>query len=496
MAELDKQIGQWVPRIAAAFEADRFALIECPEGESNCHVIQAWATDGVELPSVSCDDEFPWCSKKLSAGEIVRFDRLEELPQEAEVDARNFASNGVTSHLSVPLATGGSVPGAITFDRVAAGDVWTQEVVQRARLLGEIFAKALERRHAQLQLENAFTEISQLKDRAERENAYLRKQFEVHHRYENIIGESNAIKKTLSQIEQVADTEATVLLLGETGTGKDLLATAVHQLSARKNRTMVKVDCGALPPTLIEGELFGRDKGAYTGADVARAGRFEVADGSTIFLDEVGELSLDLQAKLLRVLENGDFERLGSTKPVHVDVRVIAATNRNLAEAARNSRFRQDLYYRLNVFPITVPPLRERGEDIPLLAWAFVEEFAKREGKTIEKIRQKDMDALGRYRWPGNVRELRNVIERAVIVTTGATLQLDLHRDAASPPERSLSMHDVERQHILHVLDLTGWRVRGSHGAAETLGLKPSTLESRMAKLRIQRPLSTPEISD
>ncbi len=307
------------------------------------------------------------------------------------------------------------------------------------------------------------------------------------HTNEQIIGESEIIKKTLNLVEQVAATQATVLLLGETGTGKDLLAEMVHRLSDRSDRAMVRVNCAALPPTLIESELFGREKGAYTGAQEKQVGRFEFADRATIFLDEMAELPLDLQAKLLRVLQEGEFERLGSPKTIHVDVRVIAATNCDLGEAVRKGRFRQDLYYRLNVFPITLPPLRERREDIPPLARAFVERFAKRERKAIDKIRQRDMDALQRHRWPGNVRELENVIERAVILTTGSTLQVDPLRPDTTSQAESLSIRDVDRQHIHYVLELAEWRIRGPGGAAEILGLKPSTLESRMVKLGIRR---------
>ena len=488
-AELDERIAQWVPRVAAALNADRCALIEFSESQAEARVVQWWAIDGTEPPPLrNHESKFRWCHQELSKGQLVRFSRLDELPSEAEIDSRNFAKNGFKSHLAVPLAMGDSVLGAFTFDQVSKERVWADALIQRILLVGEIFANALERRRADLRLQNAFTEINQLKDRLERENVYLRKEREVNYTYDHIIGESDAIKKTLTQVEQVAATETTVLLLGETGTGKDLLAATIHQLSDRQDRAMVKINCAALPPPLIESELFGREKGAYTGAQSSEIGRFEVADGSTIFLDEVGELSLDLQAKLLRVLEDGQFERLGSPKPVRVDVRVIAATNRDLDEAVRQNRFRQDLYYRLNVFPITVPPLRKRTQDIPLLGWAFVEEFAKRAGKTIDNVRQQDMEVLQQYRWPGNVRELRNVIERAVILTAGSTLQIDAPQAAPTPQEKSMLMlRDVERRHILEVLERTGWRVRGQDGAAELLGLKPSTLESRMAKLGIRR---------
>jgi transcriptional regulator with GAF, ATPase, and Fis domain len=287
----------------------------------------------------------------------------------------------------------------------------------------------------------------------------------------------------------VATTDSTVLILGETGTGKELMAHTIHNLSARKDRAMIKLNCAALPATLIESELFGREKGAFTGAMTRQIGRFEAADGSTIFLDEIGELPLELQSKLLRVLQAGQFERLGSPTPVTVDVRVIAATNRDLRHEVKKGTFREDLFYRLNVFPILIPPLRERRDDIPLLVWEMVKEFGKNFSKTIERIPKKNMDALQSYAWPGNIRELRNVIERAMILTKGSTLLVDLPEIAASvaasAPRQTLA--EVERAYILSVMEKSHWRVRGKDGAAEILGLKPTTLEARMKKLEIAR---------
>jgi len=361
------------------------------------------------------------------------------------------------------------------------------------KLVGGIAFDITERKQAQEKLQKAFEEIKELKNRLEQENIYLREEIEVRHRHEEIIGKSDAIKKALNQAEQVADTDSTVLILGETGTGKELLARTIHNLSSRKGRPMVKVNCAALPSTLIESELFGREKGAYTGALTKQVGRFEVADGSTIFLDEISELPFDVEAKLLRVLEEGQFERLGSSKTIKVDVRVIAATNRDLAKAVSEGSFRQDLYYRLNVFPVTVPPLRDRREDIPLLVWAFIKECGEIMGKTIERIPRKNMDALQRYPWPGNIRELRNAIERAMILSKSTTVQVDLPKISDSTKPQSVTLEELERRHILGVLESTGWRVRGKNGAAELLGLKPTTLDSRIKKLGIQR---IPDASD
>jgi transcriptional regulator with GAF, ATPase, and Fis domain len=293
----------------------------------------------------------------------------------------------------------------------------------------------------------------------------------------------------LTKAGQVAKTDSTVLIMGETGTGKELLALEIHNCSKRKDRPMTTVNCSCLPPTLIESELFGREKGAYTGALTRMAGRFETAGGSTIFLDEIGELPLELQVKLLRVIEEGTFERLGSSRTIHVDVRLIAATNRDLAEAVRKGTFRQDLYYRLNVFPIQVPPLRDRMQDIPLLVWAFIRQFEKKMGKQVESIPKRSMDALQRYSWPGNIRELRNVIEHAMIISTGTVL--DIQVPAATATEGTDgNLESAERKHILTALEKSGWRLSGEGGAANVLGIKRTTLQSKMKKLGLKRPMS------
>jgi transcriptional regulator with GAF, ATPase, and Fis domain len=293
----------------------------------------------------------------------------------------------------------------------------------------------------------------------------------------------------LTQVEQVAPTTATVLLLGETGAGKEVFAQALHNLSPRCRRPMISVSCAAIPKELIESELFGREPGAFTGAVSRQIGRFEAANGSTIFLDEIGDLPLDLQVKLLRVLQERTVERLGGNHSMKVDVRVIAATNRNLEQAVADNTFREDLFYRLNVFPITVPPLRERLEDIPSLVWTFIEEFSGTFGKKIDSISKESLAALQRYPWPGNVRELRNVIEREMIVATGPTLTIAPPAVPLSMPRRteSLKLEDVQAEHITSVLESCRWRVRGNGGAADRLGVKPTTLESRMARLGISR---------
>jgi transcriptional regulator with GAF, ATPase, and Fis domain len=292
----------------------------------------------------------------------------------------------------------------------------------------------------------------------------------------------------LTRAQQVAATDSTVLLMGETGTGKELVARAIHRMSRRKDRTLVTVNCASLPTTLIESELFGREKGAYTDALTRMAGRFEIAAGSTLFLDEIGELPLEVQSKLLRVLEQGEFERLGSTKTLKVDVRIIAATNRVLEKAVKEGKFREDLYYRLNVFPIEIPPLRERPEDIPLLVWAFTNEFEKRIGKRIDRISKDTLESLQRYSWPGNVRELRNVVEHGMIVSSGRTLTVRLPQTGSLDMATALDLASVERTHVLKVLTQSGWQIGGKGGAAEVLGLKRTTLVSLMERLGIKRP--------
>lgn len=356
-----------------------------------------------------------------------------------------------------------------------------------ARLMGASIDIS-ERRQMEEQMRAQLEEINSLKQQLEKDNLYLRKEIELQHMHKEIVSRSQAMKQVLNQVEQVAQTESTVLIQGETGTGKELLAQAVHGLSDRRDRPLVTVNCASLPPTLVESELFGREKGAYTGALTRMNGRFEMADGATLFLDEIGELSLDIQAKLLRVLEHGVFERLGSTKPIQVNVRVIAATNQDLAQNVEAGRFRKDLYYRLNVFPIQIPPLRERPEDISSLVLNFVKQYENKMGRRIDRIPRQCMDELQRYTWPGNVRELRNLIERALIVSNSRILELHPPRGTNAEVPENLNLEEAERRHILSVLQQTGWQISGPGGAAGILGLKRTTLQSKMKKLGIERP--------
>jgi formate hydrogenlyase transcriptional activator len=334
-------------------------------------------------------------------------------------------------------------------------------------------------------------ETGALKARFEAEAIYLQEEIKTEHNFEEIIGQSAPVRQLLRNVEQVAPTEATVLIQGETGTGKELVARAVHDRSRRKDRPLVKVNCGSIPAGLVESELFGHEKGAFTGATQRRVGRFELANGGTIFLDEVTELPIDTQVKLLRVLQEGEFERVGSSQTIKVDVRAIAATNRDLKEVVKNGTFRSDLFYRLNVFPLAVPALRQRKDDIPLLVNFFLGKFAKKLGKEVRGVSQKSMDSLVRYDWPGNVRELQNIVERAVVLASGPIVQIDkaMMRSGETAQESAVdTLENAERNHILRALNETRWVVHGKKGAAELLGINPSTLRSRMEKLGIKRP--------
>jgi transcriptional regulator with GAF, ATPase, and Fis domain len=377
-----------------------------------------------------------------------------------------------------------------------AHDELEQTVHARTRELTranmQLTQEIAERKKAEESLQGTYAEIKRLKDRLQAENIYLQQEVAQQYNFGEIIGQSTVLARVFSQVEQVAPMNATVLLLGETGTGKGVVARAIHSSGARKDRPLITVNCTTLPATLVESELFGRERGAYTGSDARQIGRFELADGGTIFLDEIGEMPLELQCKLLRVIQDGEFERLGSPRTIKTDVRIIAATNRNLEEEIKNGKFREDLFYRLNVFPITMPPLRQRKEDIPLLVNHFVAKFNKKIGKKLETVSQETMNTLQEYHWPGNVRELESVIERAVIVSQGTALQVldrfDTFRKTGAPTgEEVRALVEVEHDHILQVLQSTGWRIEGKTGAALLLGLNPSTLRARMRKYGILR---------
>ena len=349
-----------------------------------------------------------------------------------------------------------------------------------------------ERKESEVALRLAHEELHQLKNQLEAENIYLQQELQRDEKFGEIVGQSDAIKYVLFKITQVAPTDSTVLISGETGTGKELVARAIHGASSRKDNALIKVNCAALSPTLIESELFGHEKGAFTGAINRKQGRFELANGGTIFLDEIGDLPPELQVKLLRVIQENEFERIGGTKTIKVDVRIIAATNRNLKLEVEQGTFREDLWYRLNVYPITMPPLRQRKEDIPLLVEHFARMYAKKFGKTISSVSPRAIQSLQAHSWPGNIRELANVIERAVIYTQGSALHLvDDFENVDDESSLTRTLEEVERDYIIRTLENTGWRIEGPYGAAKILGLNPSTLRTRMLKLGIQRRRAT-----
>jgi formate hydrogenlyase transcriptional activator len=353
----------------------------------------------------------------------------------------------------------------------------------------------LERLKVEEQLRSALAEVKTLKDRLQAENVYLQEEIRQEHNFAELVGSSPALLAVLRKVEQVAPTGSTVLIYGETGTGKELIAHAIHSRSARKDRPLVKVNCSAISAGLVESELFGHVKGAFTGAIERRVGRFELAHGGTIFLDEVGDLPPETQVKLLRVLQEHEFEPVGSSRTIRVDVRVIAATNRDLKEAVRSGRYRSDLFYRLNVFPLAVPPLRERRSDIPPLVMFFLSRFSRRFGKKVDTVSEATMERLVSYPWPGNVRELQNIIERVVVLAQGRVLDLDQDlvpgehpaQRPADEPSGLATLEEIDRVHILAALKQTGGVIEGAKGAARMLNLHPNTLRSRMKKLGIKR---------
>jgi formate hydrogenlyase transcriptional activator len=402
------------------------------------------------------------------------------------------SDNFLPALLSISALENADVPGEAC---MVVTDLTEQKHTEEMRVEAKALQKAHEGLEAQVkqrtaELTQALSEIQAMKEQLETENIYFRHINKMKHQFENIIGQSDGLKYVLYRAEQVAPANTTVLILGETGTGKELIAAAIHNMSPRKERPLITVNCAALPGNLIESELFGREKGAFTGADVRRVGRFEVAHGSTLCLDEIGELPLELQGKLLRVIQHHEFERLGSSHTTKVDVRIVATTNRDLEEEVRQGRFRQDLFYRLNVFPITVPPLRLRLDDIPPMVQSFMERFSRKLGKQITTISKETMKALQDYPWPGNVRELESIIERAVILCSGHVLQLADKLDTSSHHLSSVvkTLEGTERNQIIKILSESKWRIEGKDGAASILGLHPSTLRARMHKLEITRP--------
>jgi len=497
---LDTCINNALQSIVIFLEVERGTVGQFDLEQGSLKVTHSYAVEGIDpiAPSIGAQ-HVPYLVQQIRSGKPFVCDRLDDLPGAADTDKAFGKDLGVKSAAAVPLAAGGITLGLVSFAILSAEKKWSETVIRRLQMLGEIFANALLRRKKETDLETAFAEIKQLKELAELENEVWREQVISHH-FGDIIGESMKLKSVMQQVLQVAPADSTVLLHGESGTGKELFAKAIHDHSLRSKQPLIRVNCAALTSSLIESELFGHEKGAFTGALEARPGRFEIADGGTIVLDEIGEFDLAVQSKLLRVIQFGEFERVGSSKSRRSDARIIASTNRDLDAMVREGKFRQDLYYRLSVFPIEIPPLRERKQDIPRLVAYFVERMRARLGKNITRIPQQVIDELVAYDWPGNIRELENIVERSIIISPGSTLILsnpgngrqsilaipDNLSNFVSPEGQTLD--EVQREHIRRACESCGWKIDGAGNAADMLDINPNTLRSRMKKLGISRP--------
>ncbi|NNK01270.1 MAG: sigma 54-interacting transcriptional regulator [Desulfatitalea sp.] len=479
---IDEEIENGQMLVCEALGLNRSVFMETSGDKFLFTVNHMWVAPGVskKYPADLTQEPAYWISNFLK-GKVFFTSDLEDLPDVFDSHAKqSMRDTGVTSFLVVPLKVGENLIGLVSWESHGFRREWPKALVDRLRLISEVFANALSRKKAE-------EDLRALKDQLQIDNLYLLDEIKLEHKHHKIVGKSKAIKRVLHQVENVSGTPSTVLILGETGTGKEVVARAIHELSRCRKRPMVKVNCSALPAALIESELFGYEKGAFSGADANKEGRFEVANGSTIFLDEIGDLPLELQPKLLRVLQEGEFEKLGSTKTTQVNTRVIAATNRDLERAVKEGKFRSDLFFRLNIFPILVPPLRERSEDIPLLVKGFVQEFCESMGKAIDTIPKKSLEALSRYSWPGNIRELRNLVERAMIISKGNILKITPPETIDLEPDGIEPLDEMQRRHILRALKKTDGRIFGDTGAAKLLGMNPNSLRSRMRKLGIYR---------
>ena len=501
-ATIDAHVVDAIRRVVEFLDLDRGQVGQHAGG--GLEVTHQWTRDEAwRVPPFIPAEAVPSVTARLSRGEATIASRVKDIPFEA--DREFIAQFGTRSVAILPMIVDGRFVGAATFGAIRGEREWTPEVIGRLQLIVDIIGSALARKTADLELRATLVENEQLRRRLERENVYLQEELQAIQDFGEIVGRSSALRAVLHKVDQVAATDAPVLLLGETGTGKELIARAIHVRSPRSSRPLIAVNCAALPPSLIESELFGHEKGAFTGATQARAGRFEIADGSTLFLDEIGDLDPALQAKLLRALQDGEITRLGASVARKVSVRIIAATNRDLGQAMDERRFREDLYYRLSVFPIEVPPLRHRRDDIPLLIWHFIQSRQRVLGREIRTVPESAMEMLLAYDWPGNVRELQNVIDRALILSTGSVLRLDeafgrplvarsaTDRVPTPAVKDDLAMETLagaERAHIVSVLDRCAWTIEGTGQAAARLGLRPSTLRNRMRKLGIRRPVS------
>ena len=478
-------------RLVETLDVDRSTLLEINEDVTGVEVAHIWSRPGVPRTVHADLTQMPWVMQRILAGETLSVPSISALPPEAVREREYILNTGIKATLLIPVNVAGRRTCALAVASFRSERAWPPMVIDRLRFVAEILAAALHRRRQERALVRSRDEIAQLNRQLKSGEEYLKEEIRELHGFDEIIGDSLVLREALAQVQEVAATDSSVLLLGETGTGKELFARAIHDRSPRRSKTFVRVNCAALPPALIESELFGHERGAFTGAVSVRQGRFELADRGTVFLDEIGDLPMELQPKLLRVLQEGEFERLGSSHTRTVDVRVVAATHCDLEKAVKEGRFRADLYYRLSVFPIRLPALRERSDDIPRLVWFFIHRKQRALHRRITTVPGPVMSALERYDWPGNVRELENVIERAMIRSTGDSLLLDKgpggRQTHAPEAPGGDALEDVERRHIQAVLRRCGGRINGAGNAAEQLRVHPNTLRFRMKKLGIQR---------
>ncbi len=505
--DIDRAVTQDLERLCRLMDADRYNILILEESKTSGSRLMFSYTAGPEnifdqfeageawIVAHGGHGLFRYITEYCLRGEHHAFLDVEELPDNEGLLKQAMHKLGVKSHLAVPISVNREVIGLMIILTTRKRRHWPEELIQKIRQFGDLFANAYVRKRSEEARRQAHEEIERLKARLESDYRYLSDEFKKTVVGEIIVGGSRAMNRAMEQVVQVAPTQTPVLLLGETGSGKGMLALALHQASRRAARPLVQLNCATLAPGLIESELFGHERGAFTGADKQRAGRFEIAEGSTLFLDEIGELPPELQAKLLRVLETGEFERLGGSRTLKTDTRIIAATNRDLESEVAAGRFRKDLWYRLSIFPIRVPPLRERTEDIPAIVEGFVARFSQNFGKRFTPISQGVMESLKQYPWPGNVRELRNLIERAVIVNPEGELCITVPNppsdlECPAPTADVRPFVEVERSYLLHALEQAGWRIEGAGGAADLLELNPSTLRSRMRKLGIRKAAS------